>query len=240
MTLLFTMSVILTFTFDSEARKRRRGGSNSQKFSQSKYPSKSHNKDFMNSCTTSLPTVYNPSINNRMEGGSKNRMGEKVNSIEDAAQNGRPVTVAMDRFGDFGSKCNWKNNSGTSTRRCLLLVHLPGLDRKYPSYGNKFPNLPADSFLAIVEDTGGAFSHKGTGKIDIPFSRHNYHRSNPFKSVNFEVLEAGITDGKKVRQKNFTHLSPFVGGRNAKCSWDASRRAKAAPVAGTVRPGGAT
>lgn len=240
LTLLFTMSVILTFTLDSEARKRRRGGFNKPKVSRTKYPSKAHNQNFLNSCTTSLPTVYNPSINNRMEGGGKNRMGEKVNSIEEAAQNGRPVTVAMDRFGDFGSKCNWKNSSGTATRRCLLLVHLPGLDNKYPGYGKKFPNLPVDSFIAIVEDTGGAFSHKGTGKIDIPFSRHNYHRASPFKSVNFEVLEAGITDGKQVRQKNFTHLNPFVGGRNAKCSWDASRRAKAAPVAGQTRPGGAT
>lgn len=226
---ILALSLLVTFIQDAEAARKKKRRSIGAQQSKSKYPSKAPNPNFLNSCSQSLPTVYNPSKNSRMEGGANNRMGEKVISVEEAAKTGKPVTVAMDRFGDFGSKCNWKSSDGSSTRRCLLLVHVPGLDQNYPAYGKKFPNLPVDSLLAIVEDTGGAFSYKGTGKIDIPFSKNNFHKANPFKAANFEVLQSGMTNGKEVRRKDFSHFSPFVGGRSEKCSWDASRRTKNAP-----------
>jgi len=180
----------------------------------------------MNTCTEkSVPTVYNPNLNNKMEGGKRNRHGDLITSIEDAAKTGRPVTVAMDIYGDFGKKCNWKSSNGTKRRSCLLLVHLPGLDEIYPEYKKKFPNLPEDSFLAIVEDTGGAFYHKGTGKMDIPFRTKNLHQANPFKNISFEVL-ATFENGeaKAQRTKDMSHYRPFLAERKPRCSWGPSRR----------------
>ncbi len=228
---LIALIILITVSTEVEAKRRtKRGKANkvSQRQSANRYPSKAHNRDFLNSCTNSLPTIYNPSIGGSMEGGSSNRMGEKVNSMEQAAKNGRPVTVAMDRFGEFGAVCNNKDRRGNS-KRCLMLVHLPGLDSMFPAYGKKFPNLPADSFIALVEDTGGAFSNKGTGKIDIPFSKGKFYRNNPFGKVNFEILQSGITNGKDYRKKDFSHLLPFLNDRSPKCSWDASRRTKSQP-----------
>lgn len=229
---LAVMALMLLVTFASEsaeARRRKKSRGSSKKVSRSYYPSKKDNRDFLNSCSSSVPTVYNPNIGGSMEGGGKNRLGEKINSIEDAAKNGRPVTVAMDRFGAFGAQCNNKSRNGSS-KRCLLLVQLPGLDKQYPAYGKKFPNLPADSFIAMVEDTGGAFSYKGTGKMDVPFRSGGLYRASPFRDLKFEILQAGVTNGGEVRKRDMTHLSPFINDRSPKCSWDASRRTKNAPV----------
>jgi hypothetical protein len=138
----------------------------------------------------------------------------------------------MDRFGEFGAKCNSKDKKGNS-KRCLLLVHLPGLDAQFPAYGKKFPNLPKDSFIALVEDSGGAFSYKGTGKMDIPFSKGKLYRANPFGKLNFEVLKSGITNGKEMRKESLVNFSPFINERSPKCSWNASRRTINAPTAKT-------
>lgn len=216
----------------STKRTSSRRGSSSRKKSSStsqgggRYPSATHNKEFMSTCTDkSVPTIYNPNIEGRMEGGKRNRHGEKITSIEDAAKTGRPVTVAMDIRGEFGQKCNWKNSTGTQRRSCLLLVHLPGLDEVYPEYKKKFPNLPKDSFLAIVEDTGGAFYHKGTGKMDIPFRTNKLYRSSPFKNLSFEVLASLETaEAKAHRTRDMSHFSPFVNERKPKCSWGPSRQ----------------
>lgn len=165
------------------------------------YPSMPHNTQFKTTCTTSLPSVYNPNISNSMEGGPLNRFGETINSVEDAARNGRPVTVAMDFHGEFGLKCNKKS------ARCLLLVQVPGFDRTYPKYARRFPHLPSNSFLAVVEDTGGAFVNKGTGKIDIPFRTGGLHVSNSFGRATFAVVTTGSYRPSKARSFRTTDLS---------------------------------
>lgn len=171
-----------------------------------------------------------------MEGGKRNRHGENVIAIEDAAKTGQPVTVAMDIRGEFGKQCNWKNNNGTQRKSCLLLVHLPGLDKTYPAYKNKFPNLPQDSFIAIVEDTGGAFYNKGTGKMDIPFKDKKLYKASPFKQLNFEVLEQLDTAKAKThRGRDMSHVKPFVSGRTPKCGWGPDREVRSS-VAGMVPP----
>lgn len=203
---LMTSIIVLFFiSLDADAKRKKR--------KDRYYPSKPHNANFLTSCSNSLPTVYNPKISNKMQGGKHTRFNSKanpetVNTIQQAAINGRPVTVAMDYLGKFGQSCN------SLDRRCIVLVNVPGLDRAIPQYAAKFPNLPKDSFLAIVEDTGGAFYGKGTGKIDIPMT-NGYHRSNAFKSATFEVLTNVNRGG---RHKDYTHFRPFIGGREAKCS----------------------
>lgn len=204
---IFLLGLFATMLFVGSAEARRKRS----------YPSMPHNEKFMSTCTKTLPTVYNPGISNSMQGGKLTRFSgvvqERVNSIEDAAKNGRPVTVAMDYLGGFGAKCNRRE------RRCLLLVHVPGLDKVMPAYSKRFPNLPKNSFLAIVEDTGGAFYNKGTGKLDIPM-RNGFHRGNSLKSASFEVLDQVATSG---RRKDYSHFKPFIQGRESKCDIDVPR-----------------
>ncbi len=113
------------------------------------------------------PSSYKSAAEASMEGGSKTRFGELLNSVEQAVKNGRPVSLAMDYTGAFGKKCNQKE------RRCTLLIHAPGFDNEYPTYAKRFPNLPKDTFIGIVEDTGGAFKGKGTSKIDLAVRNRN-------------------------------------------------------------------
>jgi hypothetical protein len=166
----------------------------------------------MNSCTKSKPTVYNPSINNSMEGGNKNRFGEPINSVEDAIKNGRPVTVAMDYQGNFGKQCN--SGRGKSGNRCLMLVSLNGFDKTFPGYARKFPNLPVNSFLAMVEDTGGAFKGKGTGKIDIASrSTSLYRNGGGFSEAVFSIFKGanhGPQNWKNQRGRSLTSINPAV------------------------------
>ena len=211
------LMMVLTFALESEARKKRRGSRKIARVSKPvapKYPAKENNPNFLNSCSETIPTVYNPDINNKMEGGSKNRMNTYINSVDDAATNGLPVTVAMDMKGEFGDKCNYsevhKENGEDVrvTKRCLMLVHLPGLDENFPQYAEKFQKLPKDSFLALVEDTGSAFFGKGTGKMDIPFRKKGWELESPFldpatqKPVDatLEVLQSEITNGNEIRE----------------------------------------
>lgn len=242
--------LVLSFTFESEARKKKSRKvskkSSVSKSASSKYPAKPHNPNFLKTCSTSYATVYDPSNEGKMEGGKKTRMSgpegtstyEEVNSVEAAAKNGKPVTVAMDLQGEFGARCNNKNNDGTETTRCLMLVTLPGLDKKYPDYGKKFKNLPQDSFIALVEDTGGAFKGKGTGKIDIPFTTKGWAGSSPFNDpktgalaeAKFEILKSDIRTPKEYREKNYTYVNPFINGREQKCETGPSRRIANAPA----------
>lgn len=199
------------------------------------YPSEPHNENFMSTCTSTHSSVYNPNDNGRLEGGGSTRFGESINSIEDAARNGRPVSVSMDDTGTFGRKCN------RSSSRCLLLVHVPEIDKKFPAYSRKFPNLPKDTILAIVEDRGDAFEGKGTGKLDIAIRSSRLalegvgHRVGKKVSnkISFEVLDQV---DKSKRKKDYTHFKPFIMGRQAKCEQDVDRdptkgKEKATPMA---------
>lgn len=106
-------------------------------------------------------TFYNPNNSSRLEGGPKNQFSEPINSIEDAIRNGRPVTLAADTWGKFGADCNRRE------KRCLILIKTEGFDRLFPAYRGRFPNLPRNSFLGIVEDTGGAFYGTKGKRFDL-------------------------------------------------------------------------
>lgn len=170
-------------------------------------------------CYRSKPTFYNPSINNKMEGGAHTRFSgrykkEYVNSVEDAINNGRPVTVAMDYKGEWGQRCNRRE------KRCTLLVTASGFDKAFPQYRKKFPNLPDNTFLAIVEDTGGAFYGKGTKKIDIATRNNKYYRSAPqgFSSLAFQVLEEPkCGTGSKARYCDLSDWRPGDVSEFAAC-----------------------
>lgn len=118
-------------------------------------------------------TFYDPNQNNALEGGGNNRYSERINSIEDAIQNGRPVSIAADVYGKFGKACN------RSSSRCLILVTAEGFDRLYPQYRQRFPNLPANSFIGIIEDTGSAFFGKGTKRLDLAARSSRLARAIP-------------------------------------------------------------
>lgn len=207
----------LVFGDAMTAEARKRGGS---------YPSMPHNENFMSTCSESRSSVYNPDDHGSTEGGSRTRFGEKINSLEDAAKNGRPVSVSMDDEGAFGKKCN------RSASRCLLLVRVPGIDRRFPAYARRFPNLPKDTILAVVEDRGDAFAGKGTGKIDIPIRSRKLAlegvghtvikngRKVASNNVTFQVLDQINRDK---RTKDYSHFKPFIMGRESKCSQDADR-----------------
>ena len=106
-------------------------------------------------------TFYNPNSNSRMEGGPRNRYTEFINDVYDAIKNGRPVSIAADYLGAFGAECNQRHN------RCLVLIKAIGFDQLFPEYRKKFPLLPANTFIGLVEDTGGAFYHTQGRKFDI-------------------------------------------------------------------------
>jgi len=207
---LLGLFATMLFAGSAEARRKRY------------YPSEPHNPNFMSSCTPTHSSVYNPNDGGSLEGGGQTRFGESINSIEDAARNGRPVSVSMDETGTFGRNCN------RSSSRCLLLVHVPEIDKKFPAYARKFPNLPKDTILAIVEDRGDAFVGKGTGKLDIAIRSSRLaltgvgHRVGKKISnkISFEVIERV---DKSKRKKNYTHFKPFIQGRESKCEIDAPR-----------------
>jgi hypothetical protein len=129
-------------------------------------------------------TVYNPSINNSMEGGGRNRNGEKINSVEDAVINGRPVTLAADYTGSFGKTCNQRDH------RCTILVLAPGFDSMFPAYRRKFPNLPRNSFIGIVEDTGSAFIGSNGNHFDIAVRNRALTVTNPvtIRSASWSIV----------------------------------------------------
>lgn len=108
-------------------------------------------------------TFYNPSSKHAIEGGKHTRFGtdEKVHSIEMAIKTGRPVTVAADYTKAFGNACNQTDS------RCTLLFKMGGFDAKFPGYRKKFKYLPKNTFIAIVEDTGGAFIGTNGTRFDL-------------------------------------------------------------------------
>lgn len=115
----------------------------------------------LSSKKTARMTFYNPNSSSSMEGGPRNRYQEPIHSVEDAIQKGVPISVAADVYGSFGKECNQKD------RRCTLLFHAKGFDRLFPEYRKRFRNLPKDTFIGIVEDTGGAFFHAGPTHFDL-------------------------------------------------------------------------
>lgn len=108
-------------------------------------------------------TFYNPSSKRAIEGGKHTRFStdEKVHSIEMAIKTGRPVTVAADYLNSFGDACNQTDS------RCTLLFKMAGFDAKFPGYRKKFKYLPKNTFIAIVEDTGGAFVGTNGSRFDL-------------------------------------------------------------------------
>jgi hypothetical protein len=118
-------------------------------------------------------TFYNPNSNSRLEGGPRTRFGETINAVSDAIKNGRPVTVAADYKGSFGAECNQLH------RRCLMLVKATGFDRLFPEYRKKFPHLPKNTFIGIIEDTGGAFFHTAGRRFDLAIRSSALARALP-------------------------------------------------------------
>lgn len=108
--------------------------------------------------------------------GSSTRFGEKLNSLEQAIKNGRPVSLAMDHTGSFGSVCN------RAQSRCTLLICGKGFDSKVPQYAKSIAGIPKDCFLGIVEDTGPSVSGKGDQQVMI--------------SVESSKIFSGVTDLK--------------------------------------------
>lgn len=147
------------------------------------------------------PTSYRSQEEADMEGGSKTRYGEPLNSVEQAIHNGRPVSLAADIYGSFGKRCNKRNS------RCTLLVYSRGFDKRYPNYKTKFPGLPADTFVGIVEDTGGAFYHKGTAKIDLAVRNRKIANGVSDKNMRFTEIANPCGKGKKARYCNLSGLN---------------------------------
>lgn len=153
-------------------------------------------------------TWYNPSINDSMEGGKSTRYGggETVNAIEDAIKNGRPVTIAADYENAFGETCNQRD------RRCTVLIRLKGFNIAYPSYRKKFPYLPRNTFIAIVEDTGSAFVGSNGAKFDIASrSKKLYKASTPSLSKvatwSRLVSPCGSDEGSRYCNLSNDHIS---------------------------------
>lgn len=146
-------------------------------------------------CYRTKTTFYNPGDNSRMEGGSRNRFNERALGIQDAIRTGNPVTLAMDYKGQFGKQCN------RAQKRCTLLVCNDGFDDAFPSYRGKFPNVPENCFLGIVEDTGGYFVGKGTQKLDIASFSRAHARANPkgTERSTFQVVENPCGSGSQAR-----------------------------------------
>lgn len=112
------------------------------------------------------PTRYASLAEANMEGGEFDRWGKdpkknKLNSVEEAIKNKRPVSLAGDTKGGFGKRCNSRNSA------CLMLVCYPSFDKNYPNYRRTFPNVPKNCMIGAVVDTGSAFTHKGGTKLDV-------------------------------------------------------------------------
>jgi hypothetical protein len=127
----------------------------------------------LSALNTARITFYDPSVNSRLEGGNRDAFGETINSIEDAERNGRPVTIAADNYGSFGRQCN------RESKRCLVLIHTAGFDTYFPAYRKRFPHLPKNTFLGIVEDTGGAFAGTNGKRMDLATRNRSFARSVP-------------------------------------------------------------
>ena len=142
-------------------------------------------------------TFYDPDINNAMEGGGLDLFSERINSVEDSIKNGRPITLAADKYGKFGSACNRED------QRCLMLIHTKGFDRTFPGYRQKFKYLPKDTFLGIIEDTGGAFAGKAGTRMDIAVRNRSLARAVPggFNDhVRWTHVDNPCVNGAKGRQ----------------------------------------
>lgn len=165
------------------------------------------------------PTFYVP-ISQGIEGGPRNRHGEMIQTVETAAKRGTPVTVAADHIGDFGRRCN----SNSPDRRCLLLVHASGFDGIFPAYRKKFKNLPKDSFVALIEDSGSPkYFHNrpqdAEGKhLDIATDRRELALRAPmgFSSLRWVEL-ASKCQGRAARDCDFSTFVIEKAGENAGC-----------------------
>ncbi|MGE4130275.1 MAG: SH3 domain-containing protein [Bdellovibrionales bacterium] len=117
------------------------------------------------------PATYASAAEARMEGGSKDRYGLPLTSVEESIRNGRPVSLAADHTGSFGRECNRKGNP------CLMLVCYSQFDRLYPSYRRKFPGVPANCLIGVIVDTGGAFGGSNGRKIDVAVQNRRVYQS---------------------------------------------------------------
>lgn len=171
-------------------------------------------------------TFYDPDVNNAMEGGPCTNRGnivkkkgkalgctggEYLNSVEDSIQNKRPVSVAADDKGAFGASCN----SVRGDKRCTILIYLQGFDRLYPNYHKSFPHLPKDTFIALVEDTGGDFHYTKGHRFDIAVRSRQLARAAPGfirSEVHWTKLQSPCGLGAKSRTCEFAdaHLAPTV------------------------------
>lgn len=131
------------------------------------------------------PKSYRSKAERKLEGGAYTQFDEKLNSVEQSIKNGRPVSLSGDEFGEFGRSCNQKE------RRCTLLITVKGFSNLYRNYKDKFPHLPKDTFIGIVEDKGEAFAYKGTKKLDAAVVNRAYAASVPdsFKYTKWRKIE---------------------------------------------------
>lgn len=108
------------------------------------------------------PSQYSGPKEARLEGGSKDRHGRQLNSVEESIHNGRPVSLAGDIYGEFGRRCNQ-----SPSKACLMLVCYENFDATYPEYRARFPGVQANCLIGAIVDTGGAFYGTNGQKIDV-------------------------------------------------------------------------
>jgi hypothetical protein len=108
------------------------------------------------------PSQYKSARQALMEGGAIDRYGQKLNSVEQSIKNGRPVSLAGDTQGQFGSRCNT-----SPSRSCLMLVCYDNFDQTFPEYRSRFPGVQKNCLIGVVVDTGGAFTGTSGRKIDV-------------------------------------------------------------------------
>lgn len=105
---------------------------------------------------------YGSAAEAKLEGGEKDRHGRKLNSVEESIKNGRPVSLAGDKDGEFGRRCNQ-----SPTKACLMLVCYEKFDEVFPEYRARFPGVQKNCLIGAIVDTGGAFYGSNGGKIDV-------------------------------------------------------------------------
>jgi hypothetical protein len=138
-----------------------------------------NNKDDANVISGTRGTFYIPGAGG-INGGRKDRYGERVVDIHEASTRGIPMTIATQHRG-LGSTFNKKNSRGLPGVAGVFLVHYPGLWSKVPSLKKYSDILPPDTMVAVSSDTGGglrSFRSKGDGgltggQVDIPIVPSN-------------------------------------------------------------------
>ncbi len=147
-----------------------------------------------------------------MEGGSLDRHGKTLNSVEDSIRNGRPISLAGDQFGNFGQRCN-----KSPSQSCLMLVCYQNFDRVFSNYRARFPGVQKNCLIGVVVDTGDAFNGTSGRKIDVATEDIVKARTLSGPGRYFEIESAGCNSGsgdKRACLVNNLQASCVPGDRN--------------------------